>query len=100
MCGLSGNLYVADPDTGKVTELGNGCNPTWGPNGDYLIFERTTDDGHEITSSDLWIASADGSVMQQLTNTPGVEMMPSWSPDGKSVAYVEDGVVYIAPIQQ
>lgn len=98
--GLSGNLYVTDPATGKTTELGVGCNPTWSPDGRYLIFERTTDNGDEITSGDLWMASADGTFMQQLTNTTEIETQPSWSPDGRWLVYVVDGVVNLAPVQQ
>lgn len=97
--GLSGNLYVTDPVTGKTTELGTGCNPTWSPDGQYLIFERTTDNGDEITSGDLWMASADGTFMQQLTNTTEIETQASWSPDGQWLVYVVDGVVTLAPVQ-
>lgn len=98
--GLSGNLYIASSDTTNVIELGNGSNPAWSPDGAYIVFERTTDDGHEITSSDLWIASADGTVVQRLTDTPEIEGQPSWSPDGKWIAYIVDGVVHLSPIGQ
>lgn len=98
--GLSGNLYVTNPKTGGLVELGAGCNPTWSPDGRYLIFERSTDNGHEITSSDLWIASADGSFLQQLTNTDAIETQASWSPDGRNLVYVVDGVVHLAPLEQ
>jgi Tol biopolymer transport system component len=97
--GMSGNLYVTDPATGDTSELGVGCNPTWSPDGRFLIFERTTDNGNEITSGDLWIASADGTFMQQLTNTTGIETQASWSPDGQWLVYVVDGVVTLAPVQ-
>ncbi|HET6456755.1 MAG TPA: hypothetical protein VFI02_20325 [Armatimonadota bacterium] len=97
--GLSGNLYVADPNGGEPVDLGVGSNPTWSPDGRYLIFQRSTDDGHNITSSDLWYCNADGTGMTQLTDTAGNETSPSWSPDGSSVAYVIDGVVYVAPVE-
>ncbi len=96
--GLSGNLYVTDPRTGDVLELGNGSNPTWSPDGRGLIFERTTDDGHQLTSSDLWYYGLDGTAYQ-LTNTPEIETQASWSPDGNSLVYIIDGVVYVAPIE-
>lgn len=97
--GMSGNLYVTDPTTGKTTEMGVGSDPTWSPDGKYLIFERTTDNGDEITSGDLWMASADGTFMQQLTNTTEIETQASWSPDGQWLVYVVDGVVTLAPVQ-
>jgi len=96
--GLSGDLYVANQNGGAPVTLGNGCNPTWSPDGRFLIFQRTTDDGHNMLSSTLWFACADGTQMTQLT-TDGMCEYPSWSPDGKYIVYVIDGVVYIAPIQ-
>jgi len=95
--GLSGDLYVADPNSGAPVNLGNGCNPTWSPDGRFLIFQRTTDDGHNILSSYLWLVSADGTMSKQLT-TDGMCEYPSWSPNGAYIAYVINGVVYIAPI--
>jgi Tol biopolymer transport system component len=97
--GFDDNLYVASPNGGLPVNLGAGTDPTWSPGGDYVIYVRQSDDGHRITSSDLWISSADGSRQMKLTSTDGIEESPSWSPDGKYVAYVVDGVVQIAPIQ-
>jgi hypothetical protein len=97
--GLSGNLYVADPNGGDAVDLGMGSDATWSPDGSFLIFQRSTDDGHNITSSDLWYCNADGTGMTQLTNGEGNATSPSLSPDGKSVAYVIDGVVYVAPVE-
>ncbi|MDI6827092.1 MAG: hypothetical protein QME62_01255 [Armatimonadota bacterium] len=98
--GFGGKLYVVDKKGGLPVDLGPGSNPSWSPDGKYLIYEVTSDDGHSILSSDLWVSSVDGFERYQLTNTPGIESWPSWSPDGKYIAYVIDGVVYIAPIQQ
>jgi Tol biopolymer transport system component len=97
--GFDGNLYVANPGGGDPVNLGQGSNPTWSPDGRYLIYERSMDDGHRLISSDLWISSLDGAWQFQLTDTPGIELYPSWSPDGMYIAYVIDGVVYLAPIQ-
>ena len=36
----------------------------------------------------LWRAKADGSNRQQLTFPPSIVAMPSWSPDGKRIAFV------------
>jgi len=97
--GFDGNLYIADPKSDQPVNLGAGSNPTWSPDGRYVIFERTTDDGQRILTSDLWMASWDGSWVYQLTSTGVIEGYPSWSPDGSWIAYVIDGVVYIAPIE-
>lgn len=40
-------------------------------------------------SADLYAVSSDGSGLRQLTNTPTDERLPSVSPDGSSIVYVE-----------
>ncbi len=95
--GLSGDLYVADPRSGSPASLGQGCNPSWAPDGRGLIFQRSTDDGHNLTASSIWYANADGTGLTQLT-TDGIAESPSWSPDGSSISYISGGQVYIAPV--
>ena len=44
---------------------------------------------------------ADGTGMQQLTNSNEISMFPSVSPDGSQIAYhTTDGKVYIMTIQE
>lgn len=96
--GFDGNLYVADTNGGSPVSLGAGGSPTWSPDGQYVIYARATDDGARLTSSELWISSADGSWKSQLTSDGTIKESPTWSPDGKSIAYIVNGVVYVAPI--
>lgn len=44
--------------------------------------------------TDLWVMDADGSNKTRLTTTAAAEFWPSWSPDGRHIAYVvvADGV--------
>ena len=97
--GLSGDLYIADPNTGNPTSLGNGCNPSWSPDGRGLIFQRSTDDGHNLLTSEIWYANADGTGLTQLTSE-GVCESPSFSPNGDYISYIKDGHVYIVPVQK
>lgn len=48
----------------------------WSPNGTQIAFEYDTQ---------LWVMKADGSDRRQLTTEKGRQ--PSWSPDGKQIAY-------------
>lgn len=96
--GFDGNLYVADLKDSQPVNLGAGASPTWSPDGQYVIYTKSTNDGSRLTSSELWIASPDGSFRTQLTNDGTVKESPSWSPDGKSIAYIVNGTVYVAPI--
>jgi hypothetical protein len=35
----------------------------------------------------IWVANADGSDVRQLTDSPGADRSPSWSPDGAKIAF-------------
>lgn len=96
--GFDGNLYVANANGGPPANLGAGQNPTWSPDGQYVIYTRSANDGERLTSSELWISTPDGSSRYQLTDDGTIKESPTWSPDGKSIAYIVDGVVYVAPI--
>ncbi len=56
----------------------------WSPDGSRIVFVQATYGGRNW---DLWIVDADGSDLKDLTNTPQSESSPTFSPDGKQVAY-------------
>lgn len=41
-------------------------------------------------NSDIWLAAVDGSRTFQLTNGPGRDERPRWSPDGNRIAFLSD----------
>ncbi|NOZ03260.1 MAG: hypothetical protein GXO92_01435 [FCB group bacterium] len=85
---LGGNLWIADADGRNAIDLGPGHEPSWHPRSDKLAYMRTTDDGHRILSSDIFVVNADGSGKINLTETPDIiEMRPDWSPDGRWIIY-------------
>ncbi len=86
--------------TGKRI-LGRGFNPSW-VNNNQIIFELTTDDGHNYTSGELYMINIDGSNHRILTSTPNlIEMNPCVSPDGTKVVFCSyiDGQIYVADIK-
>ena len=100
---LGGHLFVADLGTGARTDLGPGGAPTWSPDGRWLAFSETQDDGHTLTAADLVAVRSDGSARVRLTQTPDrLEVDPSWSPDGRRLAFADaaDGALYALPIAE
>lgn len=86
--------------TGKRM-LSRGFNPSW-VNNNQIVFEITTDDGHEYQTGDLYIIKADGSGKKALTNTSSlIEMNPCVSPDGSKLLFTSfsDGQIYSADLK-
>lgn len=71
----------------------NDLSPSWSPEGGKILF--SSDRGVDPASAvqvDLWVMSADGSDVQQVTNTPSRdERDPAWSPDGRWIVYSGEG---------
>lgn len=74
-----GDLYVMNADGSNARSLGRGEAPAWRPDGQWLAFMVTQDDGHDLLGADLVVASADGRTRAALTASEGtLEMHPAW----------------------
>src|SRR6202171_639588 len=51
----------------------------WGPDSKEVVYSM---------AGSLWRQKIDSDAAQQLTDGPGYDYQPDWSPDGKSVVYV------------
>lgn len=98
---IGGDLHVVNADGTELISIGSGHRPTWSPDGAWIAFMRTEDNGKNFTSSDIYAARADGSEVVPLTQTTDrLEMNPSWSPDGSHIAYddLQSGAIFILPV--
>ena len=87
------HVFVVSTDGSTPTQITDGdfidADPTWAPDGNSIVFasarhaERDDDD-----ASDLWRVPAKGGAPQRLTATTGPVMLPAFSPDGRSIAYL------------
>jgi TolB protein len=86
-------IWLMDADGGRQTRLlqaGDGIElslPAWSPDG-----RRLAGTGWDVSDPDgavayLWTAEADGSGLRRITNRPGWQWIPAWSPAGDSIAY-------------
>jgi len=76
-------LGLSDQVGSGVTVLGEGTDPAWSPHGKRLAFVRVTDDHH----THVFVSNPDGAGTLQITDGPDDDMNPSWSPDGRFVAF-------------
>ena len=87
------NIYVMAPDGSSVVQLTNHSaddyDPAWSPDGRYITFVSERDGNAEIyvLEFDLALRTDDGSAMRRLTNDPGSDRRPAWSPDGEWIAF-------------
>jgi dipeptidyl aminopeptidase/acylaminoacyl peptidase len=94
--GDSHHLYLYDIEGESLTQITSGTyeegSAAWSPDGDAIVFVSNRNDPDAEYSSDLWIVRADntdkGQTLKRLTNNPDAKQSPSWSPDGKLIAYV------------
>lgn len=93
--GTQGNLDIAliDADGRNLRTVAGDINgklshqewPSWSTDGRRFAFSSTHDGNSEIYAADL-----DGSHVDRLTQSPGLDVHPCWSPDGKAIAFATD----------
>jgi TolB protein len=96
----SSQIYTANVDGSEAKQLTEGkyynWTPRWSPDGKKLVFETTRNDSPATHVPggyrDIYVMDSDGQNQTNLTrNTFGHH--PSWSPDGKSIAYMARGII-------
>lgn len=95
------DIVVINLDGTGKRKLGRGFRPQW-VGDSQIVYERTTDNGHNFTSGELYILNVDGGAEKALTATKDrIEMFPSVSPDGSKIVFASqtDGQIYIADLK-
>ncbi len=71
--------------------------PTWSPDGKYIAFESNRLAEPGVGQIDIWRITLETKALRRLTRAREGEWysIPSWSPDGKYIAYEGDGIYLI-----
>ena len=91
-------LYLADANGTHVRQLGavplHGVSPSWSPDGSRLAFVSFADGNDPPCdaascppSGELYVVRADGSGLSRLTRSRADDEHPTWSPDGRRIAF-------------
>ena len=81
-------IYSAEINGGNVQQLTSFAQarikkgPVWSPNSKKIAFHADIKDGAQI-----FVMHADGENLQQLTDMPGYNVEPHWSPDGNEIVF-------------
>jgi TolB protein len=92
-------IWMLDLKTKKTTDIvnhaGGHFRPVWSPDGQWIAFSSDRDsphprrpDGFEtIQRTEIYLIHPDGTGLKQLTHTGSFAGSPSWSSDGKQIAF-------------
>lgn len=86
----AGDVHTIRADgTGARLLLRRGHSPAWSPDGSRLAFVSA-----RAGDEELYVANADGSGVRRLTRSPGPDLSPAWSSDGRSLAWSRRGEIW------
>ena len=92
-------IYVMNADGSEQTNLTNfpglDAEPVWSPDGSRIAFNRIAEDtngdgdfSYEDDLVDVYVINVDGSEPINLTNQPGYDSYPAWSPDSRRIVFL------------
>ena len=96
---LRSHLYVFDVEKKTSVQITSGPyddeQPAWAPDGRTLAFvsNRSAEPDTNRDSNIFLIAPIAGETPKAITTNPSEDERPAWSPDGKTIVYLEGGAV-------
>jgi Tol biopolymer transport system component len=88
------HIFTVDVDSGAETQVTDGDwhdeHPAWSPDGRQIAFvsDRERDRHQRQWRTDVWLAPSTGEDARKLTRSKGGASYPTFSPDGRHVAFL------------
>ena len=90
------DIWTMNPDgsdpVNLTRDLASDLHPAWSPTGEQILFVSFREEGKE---SSLYLMDAEGNNIRKVLDNWYSRSPATWSPDGKRIASVRDGVLYI-----
>ncbi len=99
--GLDPEVWIADTTRNTTTRIAQGqglthfANLAWSPDDTFVIFTRVPTGSSSANQSEIWRARVDGSEARAMTRNNAEETLPQYAPDGKSIAFLREGDVWV-----